>query len=348
MKEKIQKLRRLLTERDLCAVVVEKQNNFSWLTGGRGFIGLASENACGSLVVTKEDVFLLANNIEADRLATEEIPFPVTKKVYPWHEDEKRAKLLNELTSGKYATDSSLAAEFFGLRIRLDEEEIQSFREYGKLAAEQLEEGMKNLNKGDSELALAGEISERLWSVGIEPTTLLIAFDERISRYRHPLPTQNRLETTAMGVICVRYKGLFLSATRLVNLGKISNELRKKHQAVCRVDAAAISQTVKGAAFSDVFSKVKEAYESTGFGDEWQYHHQGGLTGYMGRELRLLPQSDFIVEEQQAFAYNPTITGTKSEDTIVTRSKGNEIVTHTGKWEYITQEGIARPDILIL
>lgn len=348
MKEKIQKLRRLLIEKDLCAVVIEKQHNFSWLTGGRGFIGLASENACGNLVVTKDEAFLLANNIEANRLATEEIPFPVTKKVYPWHEDEKRGKLLNELTSGKHATDSDLAKEFFGLRIHLDQGETQRFREYGKLAAEQLEEAMKNLKEGDSELLLAGEISKRLWSIGIEPTTLLIAFDERIARYRHPLPTHNRLVKTAMGVICVRYKGLFLSATRMASLGKIGDELRRKHQAVCKVDVTAIRQTVQGAKFSDIFGKVKEAYESTGFGDEWQYHHQGGLTGYMGREQRLLPQSDFIVEEQQAFAYNPTITGTKSEDTIVTLSKGNEIATHTGKWEYITEEGIARPDILIL
>ena len=53
--QKLARLRQFMSENDIPAVVVRRQPNFSWLTGGgRGFIGLASEMACGSLVVTSD------------------------------------------------------------------------------------------------------------------------------------------------------------------------------------------------------------------------------------------------------------------------------------------------------
>ena len=204
---------------------------------------------------------------------------------------------------------------------------------------------MLSLKAGTSELELAGLLSQMLWKYGIEPTTLLIAFDERIKKYRHPLPTKNILSKTAMASICVRYKGLFISSTRLVNIGEISDELKAKHNAVCAVDAVMITETVKGAKFGDIFEKVKAEYKNGGYADQWQYHHQGGLTGYVGREMRILPNSDFTVAENQAYAYNPTITGTKNEDTIITTGSGNKVITHTGNWEYLNVNGVLRPNI---
>ncbi|MCG8499682.1 MAG: hypothetical protein MJB12_04640 [Firmicutes bacterium] len=49
-------------------LVLNNQNHFSWLTGGRGFIGLAATAACGVLMVTHDRVFLAGDNIEAARL----------------------------------------------------------------------------------------------------------------------------------------------------------------------------------------------------------------------------------------------------------------------------------------
>ncbi len=72
---KVEQVRKELKATGFDAVVLKKQANFSWITsGGRGFIGLASENACGSIVVTQDGVFLAANNIESVRLLAEELP----------------------------------------------------------------------------------------------------------------------------------------------------------------------------------------------------------------------------------------------------------------------------------
>ena len=55
--------------------------------------------------------------------------------------------------------------------------------------------------------------------------------------------------------------------------------------------------------------------------------HQGGAIGYAGRDYRTSPGTPDIVQENQAFTWNPSLTGTKSEDTILARAGGIEMIT---------------------
>ena len=68
-------------------------------------------------------------------------------------------------------------------------------------------------------------------------------------------------------------------------------------------------------------------------------HHQGGAIGYRSREWIAHPRSQEVVEERQAFAWNPTITGTKVEDTALALGERIEIVTSTPDWPSIELEG---------
>ena len=52
------------------------------------------------------------------------------------------------------------------------------------------------------------------------------------------------------------------------------------------------------------------------------------------------------IQGNQAFAWNPSIAGTKSEDTILLSDKGTEIVSQVGDWPCTEVDGIRRPDIL--
>ena len=344
---KLAMIRQMLAGQNLSGGVVEMQANFSWLTGGRGFVGLASEGACGSLVVTKDDAIILADNIEAHRLSKEESD-NWSFKDFLWSQPEERGKMLKNIAGANFKTDTELSDWFYSKRIILDENEQKDYRLAGKRTAAVLEKTMKNLKPGKTELELAGELAAGMWAQKIEPIVVLIAFDERIFEQRHPLPTEKPLKKYAMGVVCGRYKGLVASATRLVHFGELPDEVEKKVKAAATVDAKVINATRPGETFGGLYKLVCDAYAAAGYPGEERLHHQGGLAGYAPREKLALPNTTDVVAENQAYAWNPSITGAKSEDTILVLSGGNEVVTHTGDWPYIECEGVLRPAALVL
>jgi hypothetical protein len=160
----------------------------------------------------------------------------------------------------------------------------------------------------------------------------LVGTDERIHRFRHPLPTKKTLERYAMLVICGRRWGLVASATRLVHFGRVPAELKVKQEACAFVDATFNAATTAGTRVSEVFQQAANAYAGRGFPDEWQKHNQGGAAGYMSRDYEGTPTCAETVLAEQAFAWNPSITGIKSEDTMIVHPDGMEFITVTGEW----------------
>ena len=149
-------------------------------------------------------------------------------------------------------------------------------------------------------------------AAGCAQVVTLVATDERIFHYRHPIPTDESL---------ARYAMLVLGAERF---GMVA----------------------------DVFAVAVEAYRQVGYADDWKLLHQDGPTGYASREYLATADSRDVIEVHQAFAWNPSIRGVKSEDTILVGEKDNEFLTHTGTWPCQTIEyhvrNYARPDILVL
>jgi len=79
-------------------------------------------------------------------------------------------------------------------------------------------------------------------------------------------------------------------------------------------------------------------------------HHQGGPAGYEPREYVATPGSIDTISVGQVYAWNPSITGTKSEDTILVGEMGNEVLTSMDGWPMlsVTVDGqeYARPAVL--
>jgi antitoxin VapB len=156
-----------------------------------------------------------------------------------------------------------------------------------------------------------------------------------------------------MLVVCGRRWGLIASVTRLVHLGALPHDLRRRHEACIAVDAAMIAATQPGARASEIFGVCMDAYARQGFEGEWRYHHQGGATGYAGRDWLATPTATVTVVPHQAFAWNPSIAGTKSEDTIVLDDQSRpEFLTATGSWPVLPVTAgdltLPRPAILEL
>jgi len=352
--EKVDLLREILRKQNADGVLLGLQCHFSWLTGGRGFIGTASVPACATLLVTKSKVCLIAENIEAQRLYREQLdenPF-IEVYEYPWQEGAARTGILDSLCGGKkILTENDLSAELFAARTKLSSYDIERYREICGTTAQELEKVCKTLKAGMTEYELAGKLAERFWANNLEPITLLVGFDERALSYRHPVPAGAVLKNYALVAVCARRCGLIASATRLVCL-KRDEKMIERQKAAAYVDAVLCANTVPGVTIGSVFSKAVEAYAEKGWKDEWKYHHQGGLTGYLPRELKGTAGEGHVIRAGEAYGWNPSVQGAKSENTILVTENGFESLTHTGDYPYLTYEmngkKVVTEDILIL
>lgn len=349
----------LLDRHQLDALLLNRVSSFAWATCGQGdsHINTADSHGVGALWVTRDVRYVATNNIEAPRfereqqLAAQGWEFRVT----PWY----RASAVEELARGKkfgadeaYAGAVDLSAEVSQLRAHLLPAEGERFRALGKLCASAMDGAIHAVSPGMSEFELAAHLASETQARGVEPIVNLIATDERIFNFRHPIPTAKKLEHYAMLVLCGRKWGLVCSLTRLVYFGTLPDELRRKADACAQLDATFIAATRPQKTLGDVFQRATEAYANAGYPNEWQLHHQGGLAGYEPREVVATPGSDVQVAAGEAFAWNPSITGVKSEDTILVGENQNEIITSIPNWETITVnvdgQTIARPMILEL
>jgi len=155
-----------------------------------------------------------------------------------------------------------------------------------------------------------------------------------------------------MLVLCGRRQGLVAAITRLVHFGQFDEDLIRRHMATCTVDARMIWATTPGARAADVLRLGRQTYSEFNFPDEWRLHHQGGAIGYRSREYIATPGSAEVVQPDQAFAWNPSVRGTKSEDTILATDDGPELLTPPGEdWPtvHIEMGGkvLHRADILV-
>lgn len=340
------------------ALLLNRVSSFAWATcGGDSHINTADSHGVASLLITRDARYLLTNNIEAPRLEREQKLAEQGWKfsVSPWYQPNT----VEELTGGKkfgadeaYAGALDLSAEMASLRANLMPTEVERFRALGKLCASAMDAAIRSVRPGMSEFELAAPLADETLKRGVEPIVNLIATDERIRNFRHPIPTDKKLQRYAMLVLCGRKWGLVCSLTRLVYFGVLPEELREKADACARVDAKFIAATRPGKTLSEIFQRATQAYADAGYPDEWQLHHQGGLAGYEPREAFATPTAPQPVAVGQAYAWNPSITGVKSEDTILVGESENEIITEIEGWETvkvnIDGQRISRPRILEL
>jgi len=337
--EKQKKIRSLFDTHGVDALLIRQSGSFAWATcGADSFINRADLLGVASLLITRSNIYLVTNNIEVNRLMEEEglANQGWEPQVTPWYE---LSTAVSELTRGmKLGADTSfpnaldLGHEMASLRSELTPEEGGRYRELGKSCAQGMQAAIDSVHPGMTEYEIAANLSQAVECNGVQAIVTLVATDQRIFSFRHPIPTSRQLQKYAMLILCGRKGGLICSITRLIHFGTLTDEVRNKLEAVARIDAEMIAATRPGKTIGDVFRKTQESYASAGFPGEWQLHHQGGSAGYAPREFTATPASNQPILVGQAFAWNPTISGVKSEDTILVGEDKNEIITEMADW----------------
>jgi Xaa-Pro aminopeptidase len=357
--EKLRRIRVFLCEKQYDAALFTRNDSFCWLSCGRyAFVDKSSETAVAVLLVTRDRTLVFCSSIEMYRIPEEELKdLSFTLVDYRWNDDgdrfiREKLKGMRVLSdSGAFGTENRIL-DLFRLRYVHTAEELARYREIGPFIAAIVEDCIRNVNPGQTECGIAGTVTGSLMAQGCQVPVCLVAADERTLKYRHPLPTSKKLNNIALIGVCVQKYGLTVSLSRMISFKPLSEDIRHKFDAVIRVDAAYIAATVRGARAGDVVKAGKEAYETAGFGQDFYLHHQGGSLGYATRYYCATEHDGNIVMDGQAFSWNPTIAGVKSEDTYLIAGNEQEIISRGGNWPQriveIRGKTLERPDILIL
>ena len=317
---------------------------FAWATaGGSNTVLLAAETGVAEIAVTAAHAYVLTDEIEAQRLQDEEVPPGYEWQVSPWADAGVRKRFVSELAAGRpvlsdrpAAGEQALPADFISQRYCLMDSEIGRYREIGLLAAQAMTEVMTAARPGWTEFELAGAGAEALWARGLHPTLTLVANERRLPIYRHATPTRERLGKRAMLVFCARGYGLYANLTRFVHFAGAAPQ--PASQALLEIEAAGLAACRPGVPLSEVYETLDRAYRQHGFADGIRRHHQGGICGYLSREILATPATTEPLAARMAIAFNPSLPGIKLEDTFLIREDGLENLTFDPAWPARTHE----------
>lgn len=355
----IAKVREFLKENKFDGMMLRKRKNFSWVTEGKvNHIVQATESGVCDLLVFEDKAYAITVKMEERRLVEEEladVPFQIEVISDDWYKGSDH--LIERLAMGKkMVTDSpfldwpNIDDLLTPLRSVLSDAEIIRYRSLCKDTATIVETVAKQIQPGQTEFEIAAMLYERTVASSSNVQVALVATDERIYKYRHPIPTKKQLERHAMLVLCAERGGLVANVTRFVHFGNIPEEMRSRQENLATIDVAMNTATRPGQRIGDVVKAGIRHYQAAGFPEDWKLLHQGGLTGYNSREYLATPDSQDLIEVNQVYTWNPALPGVKSEDTILVKEQDNEFLTHTGNWVYVDvhKEGkhYQRPGIL--
>jgi Xaa-Pro dipeptidase len=330
VQERLAAVRDVLDRLGRPAALLRTRRNFAWLTaGGANHIVLASETGVAPLLVTRDAVVAITQNIEAARIADEELAgLGIETVPVPWWEPGAIDREATVRGRGVPATDDDVEADLVPLRSVLAPLEQERLAGIGVAARLAVEQSLAAVEPGTTEDDLAAELLGRL--PGLRAPVVLVAADDRIARYRHPLPAGAPIQRRVMLVLVAERWGLHVAITRFRELEPPSDDLARRTAAVAEVERAFHEATVPGATLGGVFAAGEAAYERAGVPDEWRDHHQGGTIAFQGRETIATPGDRTPIVAGMAFAWNPSIAGAKAEETFILGADGSRRVVTLG------------------
>src|SRR6266568_598905 len=232
---KHEKLIEWMRAQNLAGVLIKRNENVAWLTGGAVELRVLTpgETGVASLLVTAEGKrYYFTTENEAPRLHDEEFgTLDFEPVIFPWYADDTIGAAA-KLAGGPLGSDTPAAGltpvNLYPLRAALNDSEIARYRWLGAETAAATVESLHQVEPGLSEYDLEAITAAGLLRRGIMPSVYLFAVDGRILKYKHAVARGNRLKNYAMLNLCSRKWGLAISITRFVHFGPLPDGLAER------------------------------------------------------------------------------------------------------------------------
>jgi antitoxin VapB len=336
------RVKNLLKSKNLDGLLISKQSNLQWFTGG-GMNDVIRNNDTSliNLFITQDKRYLIATSSDADRMMEEELQdLGFESVIYNWY-DQSPFDAINTIEKdAKVGTDTHnpmstfMQNEISDIRRQLTDIEIKRFMDISIEYSSLLTNFCMDLKPGLTERQLASSFGEHCSIYGYRLPVLMVGSDERAYKYRHPVFTDKKISKHFILATVGEKAGLNVPMSRVVYFGNAPDELKNRVNAVNHVEVSAAAACVPGQALKDVFEVIKKAYDEAGYPGEWKIHTQGGITSYKPCEYLISAVSDITIRTSEVLSFNPTIAGAKTEDLYLTGPDKVVQISIDKRWPY--------------
>jgi Xaa-Pro aminopeptidase len=353
---KMARVATLLKEAECEGLLLLEPENVAWLTSGLTPRGLPDPSTYPAVYCNGDARWLFTSNVDSQRQFDEELDgLGFQLKEWPWHLG--RDQLIADLCQNRHvACDRPLegrrlvAAEVRRLRLILTPYEQACYRALGAVVAHALEATCRTLRANETEREVAGQLSHRLMHRGTIPLHIGVAADGRSRLYRSYSFTNTPIQHYAVLTTTARKYGLTLTAGRALSFGDPDEDLRREHNAVCRVSASFLASTWPDAVPREILAAARRIYQISGYEHEWLLSPQGHVTGRRAVEISITPQTEELFQPGMAVTWHASAGAAESCDTFLVTDQGPKALTPSEGWplKRIRIQGaeLIRPDIL--
>ncbi|WP_456420460.1 M24 family metallopeptidase [Thermococcus sp.] len=344
---RIEKLAKMMRERNFDGALVSPGSNLYYLTGIR--IHEAGERPTVLAVNSEGDFHLLVPSIYENTIKD----FPVTF----WRDGEnpyaKLSAMMRELgiDDGKVLVENTMRADWLieilrnskvephplgkvmkELRMRKDNGEIKLMEKAAKVADEVFEEILSwdLVGMTERELALKIELAIRERSDGIsfEP---IVASGENGANPHHE-PGERKLRRGDMVILDygAKWKGYCSDITRTIALGKPGEKLIEIYEVVREAQERAFQVVREGVKAKEIDGTARRTIEEAGYGRYFTHRTGHGLGLDVHEEPYIGPDGETILENGMTFTiepgiYVPNLGGVRIEDDVLVEGKGRRL-----------------------
>lgn len=340
IKIKQQRVKMLLQSNRLDGLLMAKQSNLQWFTGGKmNYVINNNDISLVYLYITSNKRYLIAKASDLDRMMEEELyGLGFEPALYQWY-DQSPFDAIEKIKKG-----SRIGVDFYqpgkvmvqskisDIRRQLTDAEIKRLIKFSADYSKIITDFCIDLKNNFTEREIAAKLIYRCSLKGIRLPVLMVGGDERIFKYRHPVYTDNKIKKLTLLATVGEKDGINVPLSRMICLGSAPRELKLKIEILNFVEASAASASTAGTLLKEVFEVIKNAYKSRGYNDEWKNHHQGGITNYVPGDYIINPGSGIKLRVGDTLSFNPTIAGAKTEDMYLVRPEKVQQLTVDRRW----------------
>ena len=346
---KRERLREWMDRHGLDGVILSRADNFAWITsGGNSRVIEDADGGVGTIVITRDKHYLVSLYMDAERLSEEQNPGQGYELVpLFWYQGSEGQKALS-LAGKKVGADTAIPGselvnqEIIELQWPLTDLELHRMRWLGKQQSDVLENLLHSVEPGTNEKEVEKQMLIDFINKSIKVNVAIVGSDERITKYRHVLATDKKIDRyLLLGPVISRW-GLHSLCSRSVYFGEPPLEIKKAFLSAATIEGRIFSELREGLRFSTILAKQKAWYDELGYKDGWIYHFQGGPTGYAivdaGQCL-----TENVIKAPQPYSWFTTVRGAKVEELSILTKEGVEIASLGDHWPTIQVETDSGP-----